>query len=177
MAQSIYIREITKNDTENILRWRNSPSVSENFIYRTPLTKEDHENWLSTKVFSGKVAQFIIEEKENNRPMGSVYLRDIDPIHKKAEFGIFIGEEAARGKGYGTQATLLALEQAFEKLDLNKVYLRVFAKNKRAVNCYRKAGFTEEGLFREDVWIDGIPYDMIFMGILKSQWKGNTEYD
>lgn len=171
MKTGIYIRPITIEDTENIVKWRNSPEVTVNFIYRTQLTAESHLQWMKNKVETGQVAQFIIVEKEGEKPIGSVYLRDIDTVNKKAEFGIFIGENSTRGKGYGTQATKLILDYAFKELDLNKVMLRVFAYNKGAIKCYEKAGFTNEGCFRQDVIIDGVAYDIIFMGILKSEWE------
>ena len=167
----IRIRLLNEADTENIIRWRNSPQVKEFFIYREDLTVADHMHWIETKIKTGKVVQFIIEECLSGQPIGSVYLRDIDPRHQKAEFGIFIGEETGQGKGYGTQAAELILAHAFEKLELNKVFLRVFANNPRAIASYTKVGFVQEGVFRDDVFIDGKPYDMVYMGILKSDWK------
>ena len=171
--RDVRIRLLTEEDTDNIIRWRNSPAVKEFFIYRAKLTAEDHMNWIETKIKMGKVVQFIIEECKTDCPVGSVYLRDIDALHQKAEFGIFIGEESVRGKGYGTQAAELILAYAFEELKLNKVFLRVFANNPRAIASYSKVGFVQEGVFRDDVWIDGKPYDMVYMGILKSEWKEN----
>ncbi|MGI6280331.1 MAG: GNAT family N-acetyltransferase, partial [Acutalibacteraceae bacterium] len=170
-TSKIIIRPITREDTENIVKWRNSPSVVQNFIFRKPLTKEDHLKWYETKIKAGNVAQFIIIETDTDKPVGSVYLRDIDKENKKAEFGIFIGEDCARGKGYGTAATALIVKYGFEELDLNRIYLRVFADNLGAIKCYKKCGFKQEGVFREDVIIDGKPYDMVFMGLLKSEWQ------
>lgn len=171
MKPSINIRVITQQDTDYILQWRNAHSVIEHFVYRKPLTREEHLHWLETQVATGKVAQFIIEEVEDKNPIGSVYLRDIDKIHQKAEFGIFIGDDTSRGKGYGTQATFLILQYAFEQLGLNKVTLRVFAENERAIHCYKKVGFIEDGRFRDDVCIDGKFHDMVFMSILRKEWE------
>ena len=175
MTSSIHIRPITEADTDLILTWRNHPSVVMNFIYRSPLTREDHLHWMRTKVESGTVVQFIIEAE--GCPIGSVYLRDVDKVHQKAEFGIFLGNENARGKGYGTEATRLILKFAFETMGLNRIVLRVFAENERAIRCYEKAGFSREGVFRQDVIIDGNFYDILFMSILRSEWKGNTQHD
>lgn len=167
----VRIRPITLEDTQDVLRWRNNPAVMANFIYRKKLTAEDHINWLNTKVFTGDTAQFIIEETETDNKVGSVYLRDIDRTHRKGEFGIFIGEDCARGKGYGTIAARQILQYAFTSLDLNKVFLRVFADNLSAIACYKKVGFIEDGIAREDVWLDGAPKDVVFMSVLKSEWK------
>ena len=171
MNKNVKIRPMTEADTANIVRWRNTPSVYEHFIYRTPLTEEAHLNWLHNRVETGDVAQFIIVDTESGEDVGSVYLRDIDNDNKKCEYGIFIGEDSCRGKGIGSAAARLALRYAFEELKMNRVFLRVFADNKQAVRSDEKAGFKYEGTFRDDVMIDGVPYDMVFMAILKSEWE------
>lgn len=167
---NISIRPITTGDTQNIVKWRNSSFVRDNFIFRQELTASDHEKWMSTSVASGKAAQFIIVSDELG-DIGSVYLRDIDNVNRKAEYGIFIGEEDAVGKGIGTIAARLILKYAFEVLQLNRVFLRVFPENKGAIKSYEKAGFVKEGLFYEDVIIDSVPRDMVFMAVLASQYK------
>lgn len=167
----VSIRPITEADTEKIVRWRNAPSVTEHFVYRTPLTAADHLHWLHSRVQTGEVAQFIITDVLSGTEVGSVYLRDIDLQNKKCEYGIFIGEEDCRGKGIGTAAAHLALLHAFNKLGMNRVFLRVFADNLRAIKSYEKAGFRYEGTFRDDVIIDGRAYDMVFMSILKRDWE------
>ena len=58
--------------------------------------------------------RFIICEKNNDRPVGSVYFRDIDHDNKKAEYGIFIGEADAAGRGIGSETARLAADYARE---------------------------------------------------------------
>ena len=168
---NVILRPMTEQDTDNVIKWRNAPSVMENFIFRTPLTREAHLNWYNNRVLTGDVAQFIIVDTDTNTDVGSVYLRDIDRNNQKCEFGIFIGEESCRGKGIGAKASKLILDYAFNELELNRVFLRVFAKNERAIKSYENAGFKYEGTFRDDVIIDGVAYDMVFMAILKAQWE------
>lgn len=171
MNKNVILREMTKDDTQNIIKWRNAPSVVENFIYRTPLDEEAHLNWYNNRVKTGEVAQFIIVDTESNIDVGSVYLRDIDNKNRKCEYGIFIGEESCRGKGIGSTAAKLVLDYAFKTLNMNRVFLRVFADNPRAIRSYEKAGFKYEGTFKADVIIDSVPRDMVFMAILKEDWE------
>ena len=145
--QKISIRPIEFGDTDLIVKWRNSDAVRLNFIDRRELTKEIHENWMNTKVLVGNVVQFII--CVDGTPVGSVYLRDIDKKHQKAEFGIFIGEELKQGHGIGQEAGKQILKYAFDELNLNRVFLRVLAENEHAINCYKKIGFVQEGYARE----------------------------
>ena len=49
-GQQIYLRPITIADTDDIVRWRNEKKVVENFIYRKPVSKEEHLNWMEKKV-------------------------------------------------------------------------------------------------------------------------------
>lgn len=164
----IYLRLMTYEDTEKIVEWRNSDSVRKRFIYQGLFTKESHENWIRTMVETGKVVQMIICEIGTDRAVSSVYVRDIDNIHHKAEYGIFIGEKEARGKGYGTAAAKLMVRYCFEELRLHRLFLRVYAENERAIRSYEKAGFVKEAHLREDVYIDGEYKDIVLMGILKN---------
>lgn len=166
IGEKIRLRPMWSEDTEAIVRWRNNPRVQKNFIYQKPFTKEGHETWIKTMVDTGKVVQFIIEDLAEKRPVGSVYFRDIDREYEKAEYGIFIGEDDAVGKGFGSEAARLAVEYGFAELGLHKIFLRVFADNAAAVRSYEKAGFVREGYFQDEVRIKGQFRDLVFMAIL-----------
>ncbi len=161
----IGLRPIKMNDTDRILRWRNSERVRDNFIYQEDLTREIHNLWIETQVYTGNVYQFIIEHLPSQTPIGTTYIRDIDRFHGKAEFGIYIGEEEYLGKGYASIATDLTTKFAFEELGLNKVFLRVLSDNERAVSSYKRSGFVLEGVFRQDVKLKGVYRDVTFMAI------------
>lgn len=167
-GQDIYLRLMNEGDTDNIVKWRNSDFVRRNFIYQKPFTREGHENWVRTMIDTGKVIQFIICTKDE-RPIGSVYLRDIDQIHHKAEYGIFIGEKDALKKGYGTQAAKLIIAYAFEKLKLHKLMLRVLAENGQAKRSYEKAGFIQEAYLKDEVFLEGQYKDVIYMAVIHEE--------
>lgn len=162
----IYLRFMTYDDTDLIVNWRNTDDVRKNFIYQALFTRESHENWIRTKVETGDVVQMIICETGSDRPVGSVYVRDVDRTHHKAEYGIFIGEADARGKGYGTAAAKLMIRYCFEEMNLHRLFLRVYAENQQAIKSYEKAGFEREALLRDDVCINGNYRDIVLMGIL-----------
>ena len=120
-GEQVVLRPITDADTDHIVVWRNTPSVMQNFIFRQKFTPEMHRNWLATKVATGQVIQYIIEEKVTGRPVGSVYYRDVDNGNHSAEYGIFIGEPDARGKGFGTETARLFTEFGFRQLGLHRI--------------------------------------------------------
>lgn len=159
----IYLRLMTWEDTDLIVAWRNSDAVRKNFIYQELFTREGHENWICTQIETGHVVQTVICDLDSDKPLGSVYIRDIDRQHNKAEYGIFIGEPQARGRGVGTAAAKLMLRYCFEEEKLHRVYLRALAGNEQAIRSYEKAGFVREGYLRDDVCIDGVYRDIVWM--------------
>lgn len=165
----IYLRPITVDDTDDIIRWRNSEDVRKYFIDQGEFTKESHLKWLETKIKTGEVIQFMIVEKRTDNAIGSVYLRDVNLKERKAEYGIFIGEEDKKGKGYGTQAARLMIKYAFNEIHLHKLYLRVLADNKKAIASYKKAGFEQEGISKRDVYVRGTYRDIVWMAVLNPQ--------
>lgn len=166
VSAGIFLRPMTSEDTDLIVAWRNSDGVRRNFIYQEPFTRESHENWIRTMVNTGKVVQLMICRLSDERPLGSVYIRDIDRHHNKAEYGIFIGESQERGRGLGTAAARLMLRYCFEEERLHRVFLRVLASNARAMRSYEKAGFMKEAYLRDDVRINGQYCDIVLMAAL-----------
>ena len=169
IENGIMLREIEEADTSDIVRWRNSDAVRLNFIDQNLFTPESHMKWLKGVVECGRAKQFIIcvlNEKGEYTPVGSVYFRDIDPVHHKAEYGIFIGESAARGKKVGSRVAKMMVDYAFEKMNLHRVFLRVYSDNAAAIKSYENAGFVREALLRDDVFVNGKFRDIVLMAII-----------
>lgn len=163
IGEKVCLRPITDDDTELVVKWRNNERVRQNFVYRVPFTREIHENWLKTQVFAGNVVQMIICEKSSgNRPIGSVYLKYITEDKTEAEYGIFIGEDDAIGKGYGNETARMAVEYAKE-LGIRRLILRAFCYNKVAIKSYENAGFNEYQKLPMVECSDGVKSDMILM--------------
>lgn len=140
-GEKVYLRPMTVEDTEDIVRWRNTEYVRDNFIYRGEFTREGHLNWIKTMVDTGKVSQYIIVEKGTEKSIGSVFVRDIDYDKCEGEYGIFIGEKDALNQGYGNESAKLMLKIAREELKLKKIKLRVYENNIAAIKSYEYAGF------------------------------------
>ena len=171
-GEKIFLRPITTEDTPLIVRWRSDPRVYGTLFRQEPITEERHRQWLQEMVLSGKCDQFIIVDKALNQPVGTVFLKEINREHLRAEYAIFIGEETDRGRGIGSEAARLMTDYGFERLGLNRLYLYVFASNTRAISSYRSAGFREEARLREHYRRkDGSFADILMMGLLRSEWQ------
>jgi RimJ/RimL family protein N-acetyltransferase len=56
-------------------------------------------------------------------------------------------------------------------LNLNRIYLRVYASNLRGIRAYEKAGFVHEGSARQAQYQDGGYVDILWMSVLRSEWN------
>ncbi len=174
--RDLVLRSISDEDTEDILKWRNSECVKKYFIDQKVIQKQDHIRWLRQKVDTGSVIQFIILERKDRHAIGTVYLQHLDYQNRKAEYGIFIGEENLIGKGIGTAVAKRVIAYAFQELKLHKLYLRVFSDNIRAITSYEKAGFQKEALLKDDVLVAGRFRNIILMGIVNEEEVNDEDF-
>jgi RimJ/RimL family protein N-acetyltransferase len=105
--------------------------------------------------------------------VGGGGLVGIDWQNRFAEIGIHIGEKKYWDKGFGTKVIKLFLKHGFDTLNLNRLWLRVFETNQRAIRAYEKAGFTLEGRYRQGQFLDGKYVDVMIMSVLQSEWAGS----
>ena len=113
---------------------------------------------------------FMIETLDDNRIIGDISLDGVDWPHGESFIGIEIGGRENWNLGYGTDAMRIALRYAFEELNLHRVSLNVFGYNPRAIRTYEKVGFQHEGVQREVLNRASERWDILYMGILQSEW-------
>ena len=65
----------------------------------------------------------------------------------------------------------ILIEYGFNTLNLNRLDLKVNDFNLRAIKCYQKLGFIEEGRMRQSCFRNGEYHDQLIMSILRSEWK------
>ena len=135
-----------------------------------PLSYTEEEQFLDGQAAAkagGKSYSFAIETLEGQYIGGCGYF-DLDVKNRHAALGISIVEPEFWGKGYGADALEVLIEFLFNEMNLRKVHLTVFSFNERAIRCYRKLGFVEEGRLREHVFREGRYEDVILMGLFRS---------
>ena len=55
----IYLRPITKDDTNLIVKWRNSPKVSSHCFNKKPITKESHLDFFDKNMFLAIISSIL----------------------------------------------------------------------------------------------------------------------
>ncbi len=154
------------NATEEYCSWLSDPVVNKYLETRTS-TIQELKNYINQRIDKIDNYFFGIFLKENNQHIGNIKLEPIDYNRKISNFGILIGNKDYWGQGYGTEATELILDFAFNQLSLQIVELGVIAENKSAIKVYEKVGFKLDKIENNSINHDGKPYNCYKMSISK----------
>lgn len=173
------LRAMEPEDLPFFVRWLNDEVVSM-YLGRVsiPMSLKQEEAWFEAMLQKPSREQPLcieIKEEETWKLIGNTAFFDFDDISRVAEVGILIGDRNYLGKGWGTKAMKMMLQFGFERLNLNRVRLRVVEENQRAFTSYLKSGFVHEGLLRQEIYSNGKYHNMIVMGILKEEWQQKNE--
>jgi RimJ/RimL family protein N-acetyltransferase len=168
------IRPLEVSDAKILTEYLNSEEIKEYVSLVFPINNFLEEEWIKRNAISNSNLTFAIEI--DGKLIGTAGLKDIDWINRCAEYGIAIYIPDYWNKGIGTEVTQLMLRYAFEYLNLNRVWLRVFENNPRALRVYEKCGFITEGRERQRRYYKGNYWDVIHMSILAEEyWRNKSE--
>ena len=131
------------------------------------LTEEAAHAWYDRVTTDGNPLHWAIDGDEGF--IGTARLHGLDEHDRRARYAIGILDSSLLGRGLGQDVTLSVLRYAFGDLGLHRVDLRVLAFNERAIGCYRRCGFIEEGRERESVRIGDEWHDDVIMGVLAGE--------
>ncbi len=166
----IYLRILEREDIPHTQKWVNDPEISRALGYLPTKSLANQERWFEKQTEKQSSYVFAVCLKQNDQHIGNVALGRVDNVSRNASFSIFIYDEQHLNQGYGTEATSLCLDFAFNRLNLHKVYLRTSPRSTAAIRVYEKLGFKQEGVQREQYFINGIYEDKILFGILRSEF-------
>ena len=167
----VNLRPLEREDLGLLVTWRNDPKIREHFFSTFPFSRRGQDAWFSNLLTRDDQRMFIIETKEG-KAVGTIGLDYIDFKNQRAEFGnILIGESEYLGKNLATDGTLALLKFAFEEMNLNRVYLEVYAENGRARRLYDKCGLKVEGVLRQAYYHQGRFQDTVLMSILRDDFR------
>ena len=167
-GEHVYLSPINVEDTEKYVKWLNNYDIVKYLnIYNSMVSLEGEREFLSKE--ANKEFMFAIIKKDNDELLGNVGLDSISYKNGSATLGIFMGEEANLGKGYGSEAIKLVIHYAFNDLRLHSINLKVFDDNLRAQKAYQKCGFVECGRLHDSLYRGGQYHDEIIMEIVNTK--------
>lgn len=132
------------------LDWLNNPVIYEYLDIGGNYTQEMLKNYLS-EVEKKDILFWAIHLKTDNKHIGNIKIDPVNLKHGWGEYGIMMGDMDEWGKGYAFEASSAIIHYCFQTLNLRKINLGVIQENIKAVDLYKRLGFTIEGIFKDHV--------------------------
>ena len=170
---SVYLRAAERDDIPLFVAWFNDYRTSRTLGIRAPLSGPLEEAWFDRMLADqGKSAyHFVACLVEDDRPIGTIGLFELDLLDGGAGLGLSIGAPADRGHGHGTDMLRALLWFGFGYLRLERIWLDVYDFNPDARRLYERVGFVHEGVLRHAAFREGRYVDFHRMSILAGEWR------
>ena len=133
---------IMVNDLENVEKYLGGPHES--------YTEAQEIEWVQTNLRE-KNPVFSMIEKKSGEFIGNIELMNVKDAVGELGIAITAGKQ---NLGFGTEAITALKIYAVNRMGLNRIFLRVFPDNARAIRVYEKCGFSEYDRTESDVFME-----------------------
>lgn len=107
--------------------------------------------------------------KDESKHIGNISINAVDKKNNSAELSIMIGDRSVWGRGYATEAIMLATEFAFRALKLHRLWTE--SPNPAFAAIMRKLRWVAEGRRRDAFRMPRGYRDFECWSILETEWK------
>lgn len=167
VGKVIKLRPLKIDDAEITLRWRTGHRAK--YLNKGAKTLEDQKKWILQSEENGDL-NFLIEYKDKG--VGMISLYEINHTHHSLILGrLLIGEEEFVGNAPVVfESEMLAMDYAFETLNMHSIYGDVMSSNTGVIKLRKYLHWHEDGRIKEHFCVDGEYQDAVLYSILKNDY-------
>ncbi len=179
-GKKVLIRTYNENDTaliyeavtesiSELSEWM--PWCNENYTINESLA------WVTSREKAWKKKEeysFIIEHKGSKKFLGAVGLNHIDEFYRIANLGYWM-RTSETGKGYTTEAALLAAQFGFQELNLNRIEIVIGVGNIKSQKVAEKVHAIKECVARNRIIINDKPVDAFVYSLIRDDLKNGSK--
>jgi len=99
---------------------------------------------------------------------------NLNSVQRGAFQNAYLGywmDQARAGNGYVPEAVVLAMQFAFETVDLHRVQIAIVPRNDRSLRVVEKLGIRHEGVARRYLEINGTWEDHVRFAMTSEDWE------
>ena len=182
--RKIALRHVTREDVSRIRLWLEDEEVSESWFgrysYGDPahlgyhpeeMERSTHEEW--ERVFENPEHRILSTYTEEDEHIGEIHVA-IEESLGDGHLSVLVGRKDMWHKGYGTAATVAALDMAFNEIGLYRVWVDIPEYNTAARTMCSHLGFKHEGTLRKSRPHEGSRFDAVVMGMLATEYERSS---
>ncbi|WP_435196645.1 GNAT family N-acetyltransferase [Natronomonas sp. EA1] len=169
-GEHVDLRTEEEEDVEFLQRLSNDPRIRWGLTTNAPQNGHAAEQAFERhSENTDEAVGLVISPAGESRAVGKVVVFDIDDAHGTAELACYVDPDE-QGNGYGSAGTELMVEYAFAERRLHKLRARAIAPNDASQATLESIGFTQEGIQRDEKFVQGEHVDVVLYGLLASEW-------
>ena len=160
---------ISLADKASLREWRNDPAVSKWMYTNHEIGEEEHHVWFDAMLAdASKVYWKIVTD---GVAVGSVFLTGVSGQGKSCEWGMYLADVNARGKGAAQAACALSFRHAFNELSVDVVTCEAVAQNENAIGLYESVGYVRTGLQNDAVKRGNEMLSVVTLELTRDSWN------
>ncbi len=173
VGKKVTLRTLTLADVNQAyVNWMNDPEINKFLESRfQKQTMDSVRHFVQHMDESEDSYLFGIFENGTGAHVGNIKIGSINQRHGFADLGYLIGSKRHWGKGYATEAIKLASAFAFNELKLHRLHAGCYETNVGSMKALRKAGFSYDGLWIDQLLREGKREGHAFFSLLKEQYE------
>ena len=176
----VELRSVSRDDVGRIREWLQDEDVAESWFGRYSYGDPAHLGYHPEEMEDVSDEEWgrVFDDPEHR--MLSIYAggEHVGEVHVAVEetlgdgqLSVLIGSKENWHRGYGTAATLAAMDAAFREWGLYRVWVDVPEYNEAALKMFQHLGFVHEGTLRKSRPHEGSRFDSVVMGILSTEYE------
>lgn len=156
-------------DKASLREWRNDPAVSKWMYTNHVISEDEHSVWFDAMLAdASKVYWKIVAD---GVAVGSVFLTGVSSQGSSCEWGMYLADVNARGKGVAQAACALSFRYAFNELAVDVVKCEAVAQNENAIGLYESVGYVRTGLQTDAVKRDNEMLSVVTLEMTRDSWN------
>ncbi len=167
-GERVSLEPLRVQDLDLVRSWFADPLVTRFWGIQRGYSEKQIEEWYQQAAESAHDIRWrvVVEDKT----IGHTIIEHIDWIHRHADTGLMMGDAAAWGKGYATEAVALRTAYAFQDLGLERLGSESVADNLAMHRVLEKAGYQNIGCKRHYHYRDVAWQDLYMFELLRDEW-------
>jgi ribosomal-protein-alanine N-acetyltransferase len=168
-TERLILRELNEDDTLAIFNCFSNKDVLR-YYGQNPFTSTEQVkqiiNNFSKNYAEKRGIKWGIKIKGTTNIIGTIGFQEWSSEHKRADISYALFPEQW-GKGYAREAVAKVISFGFNELELMRIGAVVFVENDASNKLLEKIGFIKEGVLRNYMYQNDIPFDTNIYSILK----------
>lgn len=173
ITERLILKKLTPEVYKELFEGGDDAAITEFFGFTSDEAlereKENYAKGIAT--YNRSFINFLLEEKETGKVIGSCGFHTWYPKHHRAEIGYSLYDDVHKRKGYMAEALEAILRYGFVEATLHRVEALIAEENEASLKLLLKFGFQYEGRLRQHYNVNGVMEDSIMYALLKHEFS------